>query len=160
MTKLSQTKKLPKPNNEINKCDGCTLCCYLLEIPSIKKRAYKLCPDCSLNKGCKIYQSRPQACVNFKCAYYQMDKVSKDLRPDNCKVVFEKVSNTIFFGTQDPRFSITDIAKKQIQSFNQQGFSVIINLLGKKDIYLAPNHNAQQIKQEFNIFLANNHGRT
>jgi hypothetical protein len=89
-----------------------------------------------------------------------MDKVSVQLRPDHCKVVFEKVNDHIFFGTQDHRSDMTAVAKKQIGQFNRQGFSVIINTLNRTDLFLAPGHTQTQIKQEFNHFVKDRDGRT
>lgn len=147
--------------SDARKCGECTLCCYLLPVASLKKDAGVLCKHCVLTKGCAIYNSRPADCREFRCAYYQMDKVSVDLRPDNCKIIFEKVSDTIFFGTQDPRFEMTQVAKAQIQSFNSQGFSVIISTQDKgRHTYLAKNHTERQIKREVQQFLEGQHGST
>ncbi len=143
-----------------NKCGGCTLCCKLLEIKEINKPANQLCTDCILNKGCGIYKDKPQSCTDFQCAYYQMDRVSKDLRPDNCKVIFEKVSGHIFFGTQDPDFPMTEVAIKQIGSFNREGYSVVIATKDRKDIFLAQNHTPEQIKEDFDQYLKEKYGRT
>lgn len=141
-------------------CGSCTLCCYLLPVTDLKKPAGVLCEHCDLAKGCLIYASRPEACRKFRCAYHQMVKVSKDLRPDNCKIIFEKINEHLFFGTQDPRFSLTLYAKKQIDQFNLQGYSVIISTAGKKDIYLAPHHTGDKIKQEYYQVLKKKYGRS
>ena len=141
------------------KCGECTLCCYLLTVPAMNKKAGVLCQACVLKKGCKIYTNRPQECKEFKCAYYQMEKVNISLRPDNCKMIFEKVSDQIFLGTQDPRFEITEVARKQIRQFNLQGFSVIVSHLDKKlDTYLAPNHSKVDIQTEFRQSIKERYG--
>jgi len=144
----------------VSKCGECTLCCELLKVPSLDKNAGVLCSNCVLTKGCKIYNSRPQECVDFKCAYIQMDKVHVDLRPDNCKVIFEKISDIVFFGTQDPRFDMTDIAKNQIIQFNKQGFSVIITTSGRSKFYLAKEHTHDETKNELFQFLERKNGRS
>jgi len=55
-----------------------------------------------------------------------MPKASPDLRPDNCHVIFERVSKDIFFGTQDPDYELTKPIIKQIREFTMQGFSVVL----------------------------------
>jgi len=138
-------------------CGECTLCCDLLPIKELNKPANILCEYCELKKGCKIQETKPLECRNFDCAYYQMEKVHIDLRPDNCKVIFEKVSDRVFFGTQDPRFEVTDIAKNQIAAFGNQGISVILVSSKEKKpaIILAPGHTVQQVMKEFQEYLNN-----
>ncbi|HAP37710.1 hypothetical protein A2574_02555 [Candidatus Shapirobacteria bacterium RIFOXYD1_FULL_38_32] len=143
-----------------NRCGQCTLCCYLLPVRSLNKPANQLCKHCVLKKGCLIYKDRPKACAGFRCAYHQMEKVSIKLRPDHCKMIFEKVNDNIFFGTQDHRFEMTEIAKQQIKNFGNQGYSVIINTNGINKIYLKKGDNAQDVKNEFNNFLIEKYGRT
>ena len=130
------------------KCESCTLCCELLHIKSLNKPANVMCNFCK--NGCIIHdtiknkeQNMPEECKLFECAYYQSTKVSIDLRPDNCKIIFEKISDNLFFGTQDPRYEMTDFAKKQILSFVAQGFSVMISSTKYKNpaIYLSKDHN-------------------
>jgi hypothetical protein len=131
-------------------CGECTLCCVLLPIPEINKKAGTKCSDCTLKKGCNIYATRPKPCREFNCAYIQMSKVNIKLRPDHCKIIFEKVSQRIMFGTQDHRFEPTKAGTDQIKSFNSQGMSVIINSIGKNlFIHLAHGHEAEEIHEEF-----------
>jgi hypothetical protein len=49
-----------------------------------------------------------------------------ELRPDKCKVIFEKISDDTVLGTLDARSDLTEIAKKQIGSFIKQGYKVIL----------------------------------
>ena len=49
-------------------CGQCTVCCEVLEIPTIQKPKKTLCPNvCS--KGCSIYEDRPDECRTFQCLW-------------------------------------------------------------------------------------------
>lgn len=129
-------------------CSGCTLCCKLIKIDWMNSPAGEYCKECDQGVGCKIYDHIPKKCLKFRCAYNQMEKVSIDLRPDNCDIIFERLSEDIFIGTVDPDIrKLKDIVKGQINAFNLQGFSVI--LLNQKiknpHIYPASNKNIQSI---------------
>lgn len=140
------------------KCGGCTLCCKLLSIPWMNSPAGELCIQCDQNKGCLIYNTAPKKCLEYKCAYAQMNKVSINLRPDNCHVIFEKIPNSnIFIGLADPAFSLHDNAKSQIRAFVQQGFSVSLSVLGQGAPMIFPiaGKSAEEIFKEVQLFLVN-----
>lgn len=108
-------------------CNGCTLCCKLLNIDSTNSPKNELCKHCEEYKGCTIYKTRPQECKEFNCAYAQWKKASLKLRPDKCGVIFERCGEDIFIGTISPiEKRLVSIAKRQIDSFLQEGFSVIL----------------------------------
>ena len=50
-------------------CDGCTMCCKLLEVTALAKPRQKWCPDCTVGKGCNIYETRPEECRAFYCGW-------------------------------------------------------------------------------------------
>lgn len=131
-----------------NKCGECSLCCDIMEINELKKKAFKLCSHYC--KGCSIYAVRPDECRNFDCAYLQMEKVHMDLRPDKCGVMFEMVSDNIFLGILHPDHEFSDVAKKQINSFMKQGYSVVFSRKNKKlKFYISDKHNDEDILNEF-----------
>ena len=82
-----------------------------------------MCKHC--DKGCMIHDSKPKECSLFDCMYLQVD-VSEELRPDKCKVIFEKLSDHVIHATLDSRFELKDIVKKQMDAFVKQGFTVIL----------------------------------
>jgi len=135
-----------------NRCGTCTKCCELPVIPEIGKEAYKVCKHCTVDcdKGCNIYEERPEACRDFYCCYAQMEKVDIALRPDNCKMMFEKVNDNIFFGMQDSNYKMTSVAAGQIQQFVKQGFSVVFNINGNNEILLAEGETRENVIKEFN----------
>lgn len=135
------------------KCGECNLCCELLPVNSINKEPNITCKYCTPKAGCSIYVDRPEECSGFECAYYQMDKVNIALRPDNCKVIFEKISNNLFFGTQDFNYTTTDVAKRQVVAFNKQGHSIIISTSKNKNIYLAEGHTKELVLEDFKKYL-------
>ena len=77
-----------------------------------------------------IYESRPKGCRDFNCAYVQMDEVNIAMRPDNCGVVFEKMSDTRVLGMLDPKRDNYPHAKDQIEHFKKAGYEVIMTIDG------------------------------
>ena len=130
-------------------CGECTLCCKLLPIPWESSNAGEYCKYCVHTKGCKKFKTADKRCLEFECAYRQMKKVSIKLRPDNCGVIFERVSDNIFLGTKEKKTKLNEIVMKQIFLLNREGFSVVIHSLfeGKK-IHLAKGHIKEDIINE------------
>jgi len=78
-----------------------------------------------------------------------MPKASTDLRPDNCGVIFEKMTDNIFVGTKEKHTPISAVVMKQIQVFANEGVSVLINSLGgDKEIYLAHDMTKKDVVEE------------
>jgi hypothetical protein len=56
-----------------------------------------------------------------------MSNVSINLRPDKCRVIFEKITDDIFIGTVDPDVKkLNDDVRGQIQTFLSGGFSIVL----------------------------------
>jgi len=108
-------------------CDGCTLCCKLLDIPWMDSPSGHVCKFCEIGVGCRIYDKAPKDCLEFKCAYAQMEKANIKMRPDHCHVIFEKMADDMIYGTLDPYFEINEHVKIQIGLFHKEGMTVIIN---------------------------------
>lgn len=141
----------------MNKCGTCTLCCYLFEIPELNKKRCSECIYCNENTGCSIYNDRPTCCLGFNCSYLQAG-LHPALRPDNCGIIFEKINDWLFYGTRDTRKDLSDIAKGQIQSFNKQGFSVVIRE-DKNKVFLTGDHTMKQVTDAIKEY-SRNHGST
>lgn len=131
-------------------CGECKLCCTLFDIFWMNSPPGEHCKhECSI--GCKIYKTRPEDCKEFSCAYNQMEKVSIKMRPDISGVIFERITNDIFWGTVDIKLVyFSDDLNNQIDKFVKDGFSVI---LVKKDIngpiiYPTNNKNPDDIWKE------------
>lgn len=115
-----------------NECGNCVLCCELLPIIELKKPPSVLCSDCSINKGCNIYNERPNSCKNFDCVFLKTD-TDKHLRPDKTGVVFEFITKTLYMGLVDPKKidMVNNNNNKNIQDYikklNNDNISVIIS---------------------------------
>ena len=135
-------------------CGECTVCCTLSVVSELNKKAGEHCFNC-INNGCSIYEKRPQVCKDFECAYLQGGN-NIELRPDKCGVMFFKKSERIFCGTLVPDVPVTDLAKRQIASFKEQGYSVVMLKLGEEPhIELAEGHDGNQIYKEYINLLIN-----
>lgn len=81
----------------MNHCGTCTACCRVYAIPALDKPAGKWCEHCAVGQGCKIYDQRPPLCSEFKCVWLEIQesgkRISDELRPDRCKVVFSMSTN-------------------------------------------------------------------
>lgn len=135
-------------------CGECTACCTLSVVKELQKEAWVKCDLCKDNK-CSIYGKHPKSCKDFECAYLQGGS-SIDLRPDKCGVMFVKKSDRIFCGILVPNVPVSDMAKSQIASFKQQGFSVV--MLKKEErphLELAEGHDEKEIYDEYLNTLVN-----
>ena len=133
-------------------CNGCTACCKIFPIQEIDKPINVLCKYC--DKGCTIHNSKPQTCNEFECAYYQSNNAPLELRPDKCGVMFYKKTDRIFVGVFLDGNKHTDIARGQIESFKNQGYSVILLFLTEKPIVLtAEGHSKEDILKEYKEVL-------
>lgn len=69
-------------------CDGCTFCCKIMGVKELDKPVNKWCPECTIGKGCNIYNDRPRECQEFICAWLTRADIPLELRPDKCHVMF------------------------------------------------------------------------
>jgi hypothetical protein len=78
-------------------CGTCTACCKAFAIAELSKPAGDWCRHCSIGVGCKIYDARPPACIDFKCLWLQSQDtiapLDEELRPDRCKVLISPTTN-------------------------------------------------------------------
>lgn len=126
------------------------MCCTLLYIQELDKRALDDCQHCIAKTGCSIWEDKPEECTLYDCAWRQSDGAPLKLRPDNCHMIFERVSGRIFLGTQDPNKLMSTDALQQIGNFDKQGFSVIVNnFSGKFNLFLNESHDELEIMEEF-----------
>lgn len=68
-------------------CGECTLCCKLLGVPSIGKAPGVWCTHCTAKGGCAIYETRPQRCRDFNCAWLRAPALDERWKPSVCKFV-------------------------------------------------------------------------
>jgi len=68
-------------------CGKCTMCCKLLGIATIDKPAGQWCSHCRQDRGCTIYEQRPQECRNFLCGWLRLPQLDERWKPSTCKFV-------------------------------------------------------------------------
>jgi hypothetical protein len=78
-------------------CEGCTMCCKLLDIDVLEKPRGTWCPKCDVKRGCTIYEVRPDVCRKFYCGYMRIRTLDDRWKPSKSKflVNFESASNRI-----------------------------------------------------------------
>jgi hypothetical protein len=102
----------------------------VLPVPWMNSPAGELCKHCKNGVGCNIFDTAPEDCKNFRCSYNQINNAPIELRPDKCKIIFEKVDDNIFLGTMHPDYNEaykTEIMQKELLTFLERGFSVVIH---------------------------------
>jgi len=138
-----------------NKCGECTVCCTVLPISWLNKPANTPCKHCLVGGGCNVHLTKDSECKDFNCAYIQSGNTHVELRPDNCGIMFERLSDNIFYGTVVPGVEVTETGKNQIRSFNNQGYSVVLFSFKepKPLLFLNNDHRKDSIEEEFNKHL-------
>jgi len=118
-----------------NKCGTCNACCRVYHVPEFKKPAGEWCTHCDIGKGCKVYDARPERCVEFQCLWLASQSqgataLGIELRPDKSKVVFcpstnEKVMTAITLPGYPLAWHDKRI-KHLVRRLNEAGMSVAI----------------------------------
>lgn len=78
------------------KCGSCSLCCKILWIPELDKKAGVWCKHCKPGnkKPCSIYENRPTLCRTFQCAWVKGD-LPVELSPLLTHCVLREWKNSI-----------------------------------------------------------------
>lgn len=71
----------------VRDCDGCTLCCKVMEVEEIAKPGGKWCPHCRTSSGCGIYETRPRACTAYVCGYLTIAELGPEWKPAHSRLV-------------------------------------------------------------------------
>ena len=139
-------------------CGDCTLCCTMFPVDWLNKPINQDCIHC--DKGCVIQDTKPAECSDYNCMYTQAKNISPNLRPDRCGVIFDKITTKIIYGVLDPNNEASEIVKKQIAGFNEQGFSVIMASIKKRNngYFISPAHKEKHIKRDFNKYIMKKYG--
>jgi hypothetical protein len=144
------------------------MCCLVLPVPWLNKPPGVWCPNCDIGVGCKIWDSilitggLPEECKEFTCVYNQVD-CSLDLRPDKCKIIFEKVDDSLFLGTMHPHYNEAykkRIVQKEIMTLLKRGFSVVVNsfTIEKPIIFAAKGQHASEVWSSLQAQSKERHG--
>ena len=82
------TDAIPQPTLVPGRsCDGCTMCCKTMQVEEIAKPAMKWCQHCDKGKGCKIYDTRPEACRLFYCHYRKEAGIGEHWKPSQSRMM-------------------------------------------------------------------------
>jgi len=78
-------------------CGACTACCTHLNIDTeeLQKFAGVDCQHLVPQRGCRIYERRPQACREWYCAWRSMANMPDDWRPDRSGVLVAYTADDI-----------------------------------------------------------------
>jgi hypothetical protein len=68
-------------------CGECTLCCKVMAIDELAKRAGAWCPHCKPGQGCLIYPDRPGECRSFSCLWLIDERFGPHWKPSKSKLV-------------------------------------------------------------------------
>ena len=127
----------------MRKCGECTLCCTLLQLNEIASKIGETCRYC--DKGCTIYNIRPQECRQYECMWLQMDEVAEELRPDKLGVIFDRAGKDVISARIGEDDEMPELALRQIESFGREGFSVVVFKGNTYKGYLHPKHTKQYV---------------
>ena len=137
----------------MRECGECTMCCLVLEISPLNKARNEPCKFC--DKGCTIYNDRPQHCKDFECLWLKDESISEDLRPDICGVVFEKLGDhDIYLALVDPKrphawLDIRDFMNK----LADEGNAVVV-ATGKRPVRLPKGKTIDDVRKEIKEYVS------
>ncbi|NIA46035.1 MULTISPECIES: YkgJ family cysteine cluster protein [Providencia] len=124
------------PISKDRECGECSVCCTSLriEIPELKKLADTSCQNLSNERGCSIYNERPNLCRHWLCGWMVLD-IPDNLRPDISGVLIRLDNDSACFqpvvGCNPIRLILPDIARI-ISFFVSNDFEVSISIPTKK----------------------------
>jgi hypothetical protein len=78
----------------MRQCGDCTLCCRLLPVGSLKKKANEACRHLH-SKGCRIYDMRPTDCQLWSCRWLTGESTENMPRPDRCGYVIDMMPDAV-----------------------------------------------------------------
>lgn len=68
-------------------CDGCTLCCRVLEATTLNKPAGVLCQHCVVGKGCGIHETRGAECRDYHCGWLIDGSLGPEWQPERAHII-------------------------------------------------------------------------
>ena len=97
-------------------CGTCDLCCVVPVIPALDKPPGVACRHS--RDGCDIYESRPDVCRRFFCAWRRTKRIPDDWRPDRCGVFATLDAQNVppqFAGQEGISLMLTDNPLKTVR---------------------------------------------
>ena len=68
-------------------CGSCTLCCKIMGIRELDKPRLTWCSHCDKKRGCTIYETRPETCREFYCAWMTTGELGDHWKPLTSRMV-------------------------------------------------------------------------
>jgi hypothetical protein len=138
--------KAPTP---VRGCDGCTLCCKVMDVRALEKPSGTWCRHCTTGAGagCGIYDTRPTECRTFVCGYLWFPDISPEWKPSVSRLVIStelvEGSTTIFVDPARPDAwrrqpyyaALKSWAKRELA----KGGRLVVRV-GAKSIVVLPDH--------------------
>jgi hypothetical protein len=134
------------PPQDDRPCGDCIACCVvpLIDTPELKKPEGEVCPNCS-GKGCAIYDSRPEVCRTFNCAWKRIPSMPPETRPDKLGVMFtlerhlppRNVFEHLYFvgvATGDPRALDSPMTQDVVRMLSEGALPVFVSVAGTKTL--------------------------
>lgn len=90
----------------VRDCDGCTLCCKVMNVPELEKPAGAWCRHCTIGAGCGIHETRPDVCRRYFCMWTTNGNLGPEWKPSEAKFVISPEADgsriSIYVDTQRP----------------------------------------------------------
>jgi hypothetical protein len=87
-------------------CGDCQLCCELVPVEEIGKKAGHKCGFQEEGVGCSIYINRPISCRFWDCGWLVMDEAKGLKRPDQSHYVIHPESDTVTMDNDGVRHTL------------------------------------------------------
>ena len=68
-------------------CDGCTLCCKVMEAEPIGKKADTWCVHCVKTKGCGVHETREPVCRDYHCGWLIDGSLGEEWHPERAHLI-------------------------------------------------------------------------
>jgi hypothetical protein len=94
-------------------CGACQLCCKLVPVRELNKKAGERCRHQRVGKGCMIYAHRPASCFWWNCRWLVNDDTAGLPRPDRSHYVIDLMPDIITM-QEDLTGKLTQIPVVQI----------------------------------------------
>lgn len=74
-------------NEGTRTCGTCSLCCKVLPVPELAKKAGQWCSHVVQGRGCAIHPTRPGQCRTFSCRWLENMGLGPEWKPERAKFV-------------------------------------------------------------------------
>lgn len=139
-------------------CNGCALCCKLLDVQPFNSPAGEWCKFCT-TQSCAIFGQldRERFCGPYKCLWLADDSIPEHIRPDRCHIVLEKADERNILVFVDPTYpdvwkegDIKDI----VLSLLADDYAIIVGVGEQRHVLLPEGRMSDEVLAELHSTLA------